>query len=38
MSLEHGATFKGPRRTDYGMREVEVSDPAGNTVCFAADA
>jgi len=32
------ATFKGPVTTEYGMREVEVTDPDGNTVCFGADA
>ena len=31
------ATFKGPVLTEYGMREVEVTDPSGNTVCFGAD-
>ena len=32
------AAFKGPTLTEYGMREVEVTDPSGNTICFGADA
>ena len=31
------APFKGPVLTEYGLREVEVTDPSGNTVCFGAD-
>lgn len=27
----------GPTLTEYGMREVEVTDPDGNVVCFGAD-
>ena len=30
--------FKGPTVTEYGMREVQATDPSGNTVCFGADA
>ena len=33
-----GTAFRGPVVTDYGMREIEVTDPSGNTVCFGADA
>lgn len=32
------AEFKGPALTEYGMREVEVTDPDGNVVCFGMDA
>ncbi len=28
----------GPRDTVYGMREIEVLDPAGNRLCFGQDA
>lgn len=34
----HGASFKGPTVTEYGMREVEVTDPDGNILCFGQDA
>ncbi|MEM9231219.1 MAG: VOC family protein [Pseudomonadota bacterium] len=27
----------GPKLTEYGMREVEVTDPDGNVVCFGSD-
>ena len=30
--------FKGPTVTEYNMREVEVTDPDGNVVCFGQDA
>ncbi|MEM8803441.1 MAG: VOC family protein [Pseudomonadota bacterium] len=30
--------FKGPVTTEYAMREIEVADPDGNTVCFGQDA
>jgi len=30
--------YKGPTLTEYGRREIEVSDPDGNTVCFGAEA
>ncbi len=30
--------FVGPRVTDYGMREIEVSDPDGDVLCFGQDA
>lgn len=33
-----GAAIKGPTLTIYGMREIEVTDPSGNTVCFGQDA
>ncbi|MEO0865213.1 MAG: glyoxalase superfamily protein [Pseudomonadota bacterium] len=29
--------FKGPVTTEYAMREIEVADPDGNTVCFGQD-
>lgn len=32
------AVFTGPKTTEYGMREVTVSDPDGNTICFGQDA
>jgi catechol 2,3-dioxygenase-like lactoylglutathione lyase family enzyme len=34
----HGTTFKGPTDTWYGMREIEVTDPDGNILCFGVDA
>ncbi len=33
-----GWPFKGPARTEYGMKEIQVTDPDGNTVCFGWDA
>ncbi|MEL6171234.1 MAG: VOC family protein [Pseudomonadota bacterium] len=33
-----GAVFKGPTTTEYGMLEIEVTDPDGNVVCFGQDA
>ena len=30
--------YKGPEVTPYGMREVEVTDPDGNILCFGQDA
>ena len=30
--------YKGPVVTEYGMREVEVTDPDGNCACFGQDA
>ena len=33
-----GQAYKGPVTTEYRMREVEVTDPDGNTVCFGQDA
>lgn len=33
-----GTSFKGPTLTEYHMREIEVADPDGNTVCFGAGA
>ncbi|WP_299832418.1 glyoxalase superfamily protein [uncultured Roseobacter sp.] len=33
-----GQAFKGPRVTEYGMREIEVTDPDGNVLCFGQDA
>lgn len=30
--------FVGPRVTEYGMREIEVTDPDGNVLCFGQDA
>ena len=35
---ERGARFDGPALTEYGMREIEVSDPDGNRLCFGQDA
>lgn len=32
------AIFRGPTLTEYGMHEVEVTDPDGNVVCFGEDA
>ncbi|MEM7076197.1 MAG: glyoxalase superfamily protein [Pseudomonadota bacterium] len=32
-----GQGFRGPARTEYGMDEVEVTDPDGNVVCFGQD-
>ena len=29
-----GQSFKGPTKTEYGTREVELSDPDGNVLCF----
>ena len=31
-------TYRGPTVTECGMREVEITDPDGNTVCFGQDA
>ena len=28
----------GPHTTEYGMREVEITDPDGNVLCFGSDA
>ena len=36
--MEKEQPFKGPEVTWYGMREVEVTDPDGNVLCFARDA
>ena len=33
-----GVEFKGPTVTWYGMREIEVTDPDGNVLCFGEDA
>ena len=33
-----GAAFRGPNVTEYGMREVEVTDPDGNVICLGEDA
>ena len=33
-----GTPVKGPTVTEYGMREVEVTAPDGNVVCFGQDA
>lgn len=33
-----GQPIKGPVVTVYGMREIEITDPDGNTVCFGQDA
>lgn len=30
--------YKGPEVTFYGMREIEVTDPDGNVLCFGQDA
>ena len=30
--------YKGPEVTFYGMREIEVTDPDGNVLCFGKDA
>ena len=32
-----GVAVDGPRDTVYGMREIEVRDPAGNILCFGQD-
>ncbi|MEX0284237.1 MAG: VOC family protein [Paracoccaceae bacterium] len=32
------ATYNGPVTTEYGMSEIEVTDPDGNVVCFGMDA
>ncbi|MEM7520768.1 MAG: VOC family protein [Pseudomonadota bacterium] len=32
-----GGAFKGPSDTPYNMREVEVTDPDGNILCFGTD-
>ncbi len=29
--------FEGPRNAVYGMREIVVTDPSGNRVCFGQD-
>jgi catechol 2,3-dioxygenase-like lactoylglutathione lyase family enzyme len=29
--------FRGPATTEYHMREIEVTDPDGNTICFGQD-
>ena len=34
----HGVAVSGPTVTDYGMREVEVTDPDGNVICLGEDA
>jgi len=31
-------SYKGPEITFYGMREIEVTDPDGNILCFGQDA
>lgn len=37
-ALDGSATpYSGPKVTEYAMREVEVSDPDGNVVCFGQD-
>ena len=33
-----GTTMQGPTLTEYGMREVEVTDPDGNVLCLGEDA
>lgn len=33
-----GAAIKGPTVTEYGMREIEVTDPDGNVLCLGEDA
>lgn len=33
-----GGEAKGPVVTEYGMREVEVTDPDGNVICLGEDA
>ncbi len=33
----HDAKFTGPNDTFYRMREVEVTDPDGNVLCFGTD-
>ncbi|WP_299691339.1 glyoxalase superfamily protein [uncultured Tateyamaria sp.] len=33
-----GTAIKGPTVTEYGMREVEVTDPDGNVLCLGEDA
>ena len=33
-----GVTVTGPTVTEYGMREVEVTDPDGNVICLGEDA
>ena len=35
---QKGQAFKGPEITFYGMREIEVTDPDGNVLCFGQDA
>lgn len=32
-----GLDVRGPRDTVYGMREIEIRDPAGNILCFGQD-
>ena len=34
---ELGTPFKGPADTFYDMREIEVTDPDGNVLCFGTD-
>ena len=33
-----GTAYDGPRLTDYGLREIDVTDPDGNNICFGQDA
>ena len=33
-----GAQVEGPVTTEYNMREIEVTDPDGNVICFGQDA
>lgn len=33
-----GTPVSGPAVTEYGMREVEVTDPDGNVICLGEDA
>jgi catechol 2,3-dioxygenase-like lactoylglutathione lyase family enzyme len=35
--IAKGATLKGPETQPYGMREIEMSDPDGNVLCFGQD-
>ena len=32
------ARTRGPVETEYGMAEIDVTDPDGNVICFGADA
>ncbi|MEM8631303.1 MAG: VOC family protein [Pseudomonadota bacterium] len=32
-----GCNFRGPVATEYRMREIEVTDPDGNVLCFGQD-
>lgn len=32
-----GLTVEGPADTDYNMREIVVTDPSGNRLCFGED-